>query len=61
MIKERMLELLSLAHILDNWGTSGKNIIIEGKEYSWIKIYDKYIMLVKELISPYVIDKDSKE
>ena len=45
MINERMLEFLSLAEILNNWN----------------KVYDKYKSLAKELLSPYVIDKNSKE
>lgn len=49
-----MLEFLSLAEILNNWNR-GYDI------YDWNKIYDKYKSLAKELLSPYVINKNSKE
>lgn len=54
MINERMLEFLSLAEILNNWNKSNEI-------YDWNKVYDKYKSLAKELLSPYVINKNSKE
>lgn len=49
-----MLKFLSLAEILSNWNRNNKT-------YDWNKIYNEYKDLAKELLSPYVIDKDSKE
>ena len=54
MINERMLEFLSLAEILNNWNKSNEI-------YDLNKVYDKYKSLAKELLSPYVINKNSKE
>lgn len=55
MINERMLEFLSLAEIM------GSGIVMDGKEYNLIKLSERYGELAKELLSPYVINKDSKE
>ena len=57
-----MLEFLSLAEILNNWTSTRKGEIrIDDTIYNWDTIYNKYKSLSKELLSPYVIDKNSKE
>lgn len=57
-----MLEFLSLAEILRNWEVTRKGeIIIDNTAYNWDAVYTKYKSLAKELLSPYVIDKSSKE
>lgn len=61
MISERMLEFLSLAEILNHWTVRCNKITIDGVEHDWNRVYSKYITLAKELLSPYVINKNSKE
>lgn len=53
MINERMLEFLSLAEIMYS------GMVLNG--YDLRKINERYEELAKELLSPYVINKDSKE
>ena len=36
-------------------------IKLDGGEYNYDKIYERYKVLMKEFLSPYVIVKDSKE
>ena len=50
-----MLEFLSLAEIMYS------GIVMDGKEYNLTKINERYKELAEELLSSYVIDKDSKE
>ena len=62
MINERMLEFLSLAEIINNWELMRfSGIVIDEKEYNWEKVHERYQELAEELLSPYVINKDSKE
>lgn len=63
MIIEKMSELLLLSHVLNNYFCDRKtNVIkIEEKYYSYDKIYERYKVLMKEFLSPYVIDNNSKE
>lgn len=61
MINERMLEFLSLAEIINNWEVMYSGIVTDGKEYNLIKLSERYRELAKELLNPYVINKDSKE
>lgn len=58
-----MLELLLLGDVLDTY-TNDKlvgTIEIEGSNYDLNKILDRYRTLLQEFLSPYVIDKNSKE
>ena len=50
-----MLEFLSLAESMKS------GIVLDGKEYDLRKINERYEELAEELLSPYVINKDSKE
>lgn len=63
MNKEKLLELLLLSHVLNNYFCDRKTntIKLEEKEYDYNKIYRKYKVLMGEFLSPYVIIKDSKE
>lgn len=61
MINERMLEFLSLAEIMSNWDIMYSGIVTDEKEYNLEKVYERYKELAEELLSPYVINKDSKE
>lgn len=57
-----MLEFLSLAEILRNQAVTRRDeIIIDNMAYDCNEVYLKYRSLAKELLSPYVIDKNSKE
>lgn len=63
MIQERMLELLLLSNVLNNYFCDRRTKVIKlnGKEYDYDKIYKRYRILMEEFLSPYVIDKNSKE
>lgn len=62
MINERMLEFLSLAEIINNWELMRfAGIVTNVKDYNWEKVHKRYQELAEELLSPYVINKDSKE
>ena len=63
MIAERMVELLLLGDIIDTYNccNSGRVASIEGKDYDSIKVLNRYSILLQEFLSPYVIDKNSKE
>lgn len=59
-----MSELLLLGHVLRNYycDVRNRNIIrLNGKEYDYDKIYERYKVLMEEFLSPYVIIKDSRE
>ena len=57
-----MLEFLSLAEIINNWKLMRfSGIALDEKEYNWEKVHERYEELAKEVLSPYVINKDSKE
>lgn len=63
MINEKMLELLLLADIIDTYLDNAlmDTIEIEGAYCDFKKILSRYRTLLREFISPYVIDNDSKE
>lgn len=62
MIEEKMSELLLLSHVLKDYFCDVRNRIrLNGKEYDWDKIYERYKVLMEEFLSPYVIDNNSKE
>lgn len=57
-----MLELLLLSNVLDTYFCDRKtNVIRLDGEYSYDKIYERYKVLMKEFLSPYVINNSSKE
>lgn len=63
-MSEKMSELLLLGHVLRNYycDVRNRNIIrLNGKEYDYDKIYERYKVLMEEFLSPYVIIKDSRE
>lgn len=63
-MSEKISELLLLSHVLRNYycDVRNRNIIrLNGKEYDYDKIYERYKVLMEEFLSPYVISKDSKE
>lgn len=64
MILEKMSELLLLSHVLRDYYCDIRNrkiIRLNGKEYDYDKIYERYKVLMEEFLSPYVIDNDSRE
>ena len=63
MINERMLELLLLGDIIDTYKCYKRGGVtnIEGQNYNNDEILNRYTTLLQEFISPYVINKDSKE
>lgn len=63
MIQEKMSELLLLSHVLDNYFCNRETNMIKigEKYYNYDKIYERYKVLMKEFLSPYVINNDSKE
>lgn len=58
-----MLELLLLSYVLDTYLYDRRTNVIrlDGEEYSYDKIYERYKVLMKEFLSPYVINNSSKE
>lgn len=61
---EKILELLLLSHVLENYFLDRRTntIQIDDKEYcNYDEIHNRYKVLMKEFLSPYVINKDSKE
>lgn len=58
-----MSELLLLSNVLDTYFCDRRTNVIklDGEEYNYDKIYERYKVLMKEFLSPYVIVKDSKE
>lgn len=63
MTVERMLELLLLGDIIDTYKCYKHDGVtnIEGKNCDNDEILNRYTTLLQEFISPYVIDKNSKE
>lgn len=56
MIQEKMSELLLLSHVLNNYYRDVKDRIrLNGKEYKYDEIYERYKVLMEEFLSPYVI------
>lgn len=56
-----MIELLVLGDFISTYNIRRKKDYIEGKMCDGQKICERYCTLAKEFISPYVIDKNSKE
>lgn len=58
-----MLELLLLSYVLDTYFYDRRTNVIrlDGEEYSYDKIYERYKVLMREFLSPYVINNSSKE
>lgn len=67
MINERMLELLILNSVLSELPEkefkrdSGILKLNTGEVIDGNKLYERYCELIKEFLSPYVINKNSKE
>lgn len=63
MILEKMSELLLLSHVLNDYFRNDvrHRLRLNGKEYDYNKIYERYKVLMEEFLSPYVIDNDSRE
>lgn len=67
MINERMLELLILNSVLSELPEkefkkdSGILKLNTGEVIDGNKLYERYYELIKEFLSPYVINKNSKE
>lgn len=56
------LELLLLSEVLTNFYCDRRvnRIKLDGIEYDYDKIYERYKVLMKVFLEPYVINKDSK-
>lgn len=60
MIQEKQVELLALLMILGSY-KGNEPIEYEGKSYDITKMRERGCELMQEFLSPYVIDKSSKE
>lgn len=60
MIQEKQVELLALLMILGSY-EGNEPIEYEGKLYDIVKIRERGCELMSEFLSPYVINKSSKE
>lgn len=60
MIQEKQVELLALLMILGSY-EGNEPIEYEGELYNTIKMRERGCKLMQEFLSPYVIDKSSKE
>lgn len=62
MTQEKILELLLLSHIeTDFYHDVNDHITLYRKRYNHKEIRKRYIALMEEFLSPYVIDNNSKE